>query len=367
MVYYLYIICGVLRTYRGIKMLFMKRWFFIVGMSFLIIAVVGLDGTAAARRRTSYDRKERPARKKKKKKVVQQMVLPPIVGPRKTIAVADFENKAGAQARWNLGNGMAEMLTTSLVNTNRFIVVERQNIRGIIQEQDFSVSGRTINVGAPEIGRLLNTQILVSGAITEFSQRFFDSGSLFQYKGVSLGVKSATAHVAINIRMYDTTAGEVIASKRVEGKGNVSGLSIGYSESDWGVDFDNFKASPLGKVTQQAIDEAVYYICLEMQKVSWQGTVVTIKGGKIYLNCGANSNVKAGDEFEVYRKGEELIDPDSGLSLGFETKKIGLVKVFEVEDKFSLADSVSGGKFERGNIIKFLLPPPPALEEVIIQ
>ncbi len=351
-------------------MLFMKRWFFIVGMSFLIVAVIGLDGAAAAaarRRTSSSERKERPAREKKKKKVSQQIVLPPIVGPRKTVAVADFENKAGAQAQWNLGNGMAEMLTTTLVNTNRFIVVERQNIQAIIQEQDFSVSGRTINVGAPEIGRLLNTQILVSGAITEFSQRFFDSGSLFQYKGISLGVKSATAHVALNIRMYDTTTGEVIASKRVEGKGNVSGLSVGYSEGDWGIDFDNFKASPLGKVTQQAIDKAVYYICLEMQKVSWQGTVVTIKGGKIYLNCGASSNVKAGDEFEVYRKGEELIDPDSGVSLGFETKKIGLVKVFEVKDKFSLADSVSGGKFERGDIIKFLPPPPPVLEEVIIQ
>ena len=160
-------------------MLFMKRWFFVVCMSFLIVAVIGLDGAIAARRRTFSDRKEGPARKKKKKKVIQQVVLPPIVGPRKTIAVADFENKAGAEAQWNLGNGMAEMLTTALVNTNRFIVVERQNIQGIIQEQDFSVSGRTINVGAPKIGSLLNTQILVSGAITEFSQRFFDSGSLF--------------------------------------------------------------------------------------------------------------------------------------------------------------------------------------------
>lgn len=348
-------------------MLLMKRWFFIVGVSFLIVAVIGLDSAVAARRRTSSYRKEGAVRKKKKKKVVQQMVLPPIVGPRKTIAVADFENKAGAEAQWNLGNGMAEMLTTTLVNTNRFIVVERQNIQGILTQQDFSVSGRTINVGAPKIGRLLNTQILVSGAITEFSQRFYDSGSLFQYKGVSLGVKSATAHVALNIRMYDTTTGEVIASKRVEGKANVSGLSVGYSEGDWGVDFDSFKASPLGKVTQQAIDEAVYYICMEMQKVLWQGTVVTIKGGKIYLNCGANSNVKAGDEFEVYRKGEELVDPDTGVSLGFETKKIGLVKVAEVKDKFSLADSVSGGKFKRGDIIKFVPPPPPVLEEVIIQ
>ena len=39
--------------------------------------------------------------------------LPPLKGPKKTIAVMDFENKAGAEAEWNLGSGMAEMLATA--------------------------------------------------------------------------------------------------------------------------------------------------------------------------------------------------------------------------------------------------------------
>ncbi|MBN2189668.1 MAG: hypothetical protein JW728_00465 [Candidatus Aureabacteria bacterium] len=320
------------------------------------------DAVLAARRRISEGRPERERPAKNRKEEVQEFKLPPVSGPRKTVAVADFENKAGAQAQWNLGNGMAEMLTTALLETDRFIIVERRNIGQILEEQDFSLSGRTVNAGAPEIGKLLNAQILVSGAVTEFSQRMYDSGSMFEYKGFSLGLRGATAHVAINLRMYDTTTGQVIASKRVEGKGNVSGLSVGYSESDWALDFDNFKASPLGKVTQEAINEAVYFICMEMQNVQWEGSIVTVKKDKVYLNCGAGSNVKIGDEFEIFRKGEELVDPGSGMSLGFETKKSGRVRVIEVQDKFSIAETVSGGNFSRGDIIKYVNVPVQGVE-----
>ncbi|MCK9554592.1 hypothetical protein M0R36_02070 [bacterium] len=337
---------GIVRKAVFPLIIFLTVFFFLSG-----------DFVFAVRRRIQENRPVREKPVKKKQEKVREFRLPPVTGPKKTVAVADFENKAGAHAQWSLGNGMAEMLTTALLETDRFIIVERRNIGQILEEQDFSLSGRTVNAGAPEIGKLLNAQILVSGAVTEFSQRIYDSGSMFEYKGFSLGLRGATAYVAINLRMYDTTTGQVIASKRVEGKGNVSGLSVGYSESDWAVDFDNFKASPLGKVTQEAINEAVYFICMEMQKVRWQGSIVTVKKDKVYLNCGIDSNVKIGDEFEIFRKGDELVDPDSGIPLGFEKKKSGRVRVVEVQDKFSLAETVSGGNFSRGDIIKYIEVP----------
>jgi len=295
--------------------------------------------------------------KSKKDEEVEVVELPPIKGPKKTIAVMDFENKAGAAAEWNLGSGMAEMLTTALVNSNRFIVLERQAISDVITEQDFGASGRTTDVGAAKIGKILNAQTLVRGAVTEFGESASGGGSGFGYAGINVGLSSSKAHVAVNIRLYDATTGQVIDSLRCEGKATASGISGGYSGSELGgftFGTSAFTKTPLGKATQEAIDRAVRFIIEKMDQVSWQGKIVDIKEGVVYINAGANSNVFVGDEFTVYKKGEELIDPDTGVALGSEDKKIGRIQVVSVEEKFAKANAVSGsmGSFGRGDIIK---------------
>ena len=51
-----------------------------------------------------------------------------------TIAVADFEVKAYG-AHHALGNGMSAMLVNALVETNRFVVVERSRLDHLQREQ----------------------------------------------------------------------------------------------------------------------------------------------------------------------------------------------------------------------------------------
>jgi tetratricopeptide (TPR) repeat protein len=64
-------------------------------------------------------------------------------------------------------------------------------------------------------------------------------------------------------------------------------------------------------------------------------------------------NIKPGDRFNAYSKGEEFIDPDTGLSLGSEETFIGAIEIKDVKEKFSIASLVSGkGMLKRGDIIK---------------
>ena len=58
-------------------------------------------------------------------------------GPKKRIAVLDFEDKSSGQhSGWhNVGRGMADSLVTALVKTNRFIVIEREQINKVMAEQ----------------------------------------------------------------------------------------------------------------------------------------------------------------------------------------------------------------------------------------
>ncbi len=294
-----------------------------------------------------------PRRRRKKKVVAGLEILPAQVGPKKLIAVIDFKNKSGAVSKYRIGSGMAEMLTTALIKSNRFIVVERQAIQDVLAEQDFGASGRTVQEAAAQFGKVLNAQILVRGAVTEFSQASTGGSQAFGYRGFSLGMRGGKAHVAVNIRLYDSTTGQVLDSQRCEGKASSSGLSFAYSESDWAIGTSTFQATPMGKATQAAIDRAVYFIVMRMQNVPWEGRIVKAEGPVIYLNCGINSGIKVGDSFDVYKKGEELIDPGTGISLGSEVSKIGRVQVVETQDRFSKATIVSGTGFKRGNIIRF--------------
>ena len=57
--------------------------------------------------------------------------------------------------------------------------------------------------------------------------------------------------------------------------------------------------------------------------------------------------------------GEELIDPETGLSLGGVETKVGSARVVQVQDRFSIAETVSlKGEVSRGDKVVSTAPPP---------
>lgn len=275
---------------------------------------------------------------------------------KKLVAVETFENKAGARSEWAIGSGMADMLTDSLIQSGAFIVLERQAVESVLQEQDFAASGRTTTAGAAaQIGKMPPAQILIRGTVTEFDVDTRGGGQGFNIKGFNINMNRSQAHVAVIIRLIDTSTGEVLDSQRVEGNAEAGGLGFGFEEGDWGFNQSGFSKTPLGKATQIAIDNAVDYISHRMMSVPWEGKVVTMLGdGTVIINSGETSGVSVGDRFAVFRKGQEFVDPDTGMVLGSETKQVGMIEVISVEEKFSKATSISGSGFQAKDIVKEL-------------
>ena len=52
------------------------------------------------------------------------------------------------------------------------------------------------------------------------------------------------------------------------------------------------------------------------------------------------------------RKGEELIDPETGISLGGSSTALGEIEVSQVQEKFSIAKPVSLSGTQRGDKVK---------------
>ncbi|MBI5685766.1 MAG: hypothetical protein HZC54_11890 [Verrucomicrobia bacterium] len=271
--------------------------------------------------------------------------LPPYFGLKRLVAVTQFINKSGYQGQLQLGNGLADMLTDALVRSGRFIVVERQQLKDVLREQDFAQSGRTVAAGAAEIGKLLNAQAIVIGTVTHYDEHVMvGSGAT---GGAQFQVSTATARLQINVRVVDTTTGEVILSQSSRATDQASALATAFGGS-------GFAKTASGKVCQRAISDAVHNICRTMDEVPWRGRIVEVRGDDILINAGVTLGVVPGDCFRVFTEHDVLLDPETGLPLGSPLSSSGVIQVREVQPKFAVARLLAGANFARGQVIRFV-------------
>lgn len=287
--------------------------------------------------------------------VQNEITYPPYDGPKKRIAVLEFDNDIQGHwwdRSWNISRRLTDMVTTELMKTNRFIVVERGALDEILAEQDLGSSGRIRRETAAKVGELLGAQVLIKGAVTEFAQK--ESGGIggLAIHGIGIVGRTDTGHVAIDLRLIDSTTGQVQQSHRSEGR--IKSTGFGGIAFFHGLAFGGaaYNKTALGKATRQAVQNAVSYIVNAMDARPWEGRVVKATGGTVYVNGGANMNITTGTIFSVYSKGDELIDPDTGLSLGSVQSRAGTIRVTQVMEKFSVAETLEGSGFKRGDILK---------------
>lgn len=285
----------------------------------------------------------------------QEVVYPPYDGPKKRIAVLEFDNKVTNrwwERSWNIEDSLTEMVITELMKTNRFIVVERGALDEVLSEQDLGASGRVRQETSAKVGELLGAQVLIKGAITEFIEKESGGAGGIIVSGIGIGGKTSTGHVALDMRLIDATTGQILHSERAEGKITSSG--IGGIAFFSGIAFGGtaYKKTALGQATRAAVSDAVMFVVNNMEDQPWQGMIVTVKGNQVTINAGYNMNISMDSVFSVYSKGEELIDPATGLSLGSALTRSGTIRVTQVSDKFSIATVIEGSGFKRGDVIK---------------
>jgi len=276
-------------------------------------------------------------------------------GLKKVVAVSRFENKSSfaGGGRVALDEGMADQLTDALIQSGQFVVLERQTLTDVIAEQDMAASGRFQKSRSARTGKLTSAQILIKGTITEFEMRGAGSGTGIGFKGFKIGTQRGDAHVGLIIRLIDTTTGEVLDSKRVEGEAKSGRFKFGMDVR--GVDFgtESFRKTPLGKATQIAIDNAVEFVASKLRVLPFQGRIIKVSGKNVYISAGEQTGASVGDVFTVYSVGEDLVNPATGELLGVEEEEIGRVKITQVKKKHSQAGIISGGKgIKRGDIIR---------------
>jgi curli biogenesis system outer membrane secretion channel CsgG len=194
-------------------------------------------------------------------------------GPRARLSVGEFQDKT-AKGGWTggwygmyglqwrqIGDGMKDMLTTALFNSNRYIVLEREQLDEVLMEQDLGESGRVKKGTEAPIGEIYGAELLITASVTEFEGSSKGVGGGTRILGVRVGGGVTKGHIAIDIRIIDTKTSQIVAATSVEG----DSTSFGAEGSTWiggslPVSLGGFSKTPVEKAIRVCIQKAVEYI-----------------------------------------------------------------------------------------------------------
>jgi len=270
-------------------------------------------------------------------------------GMRYSIVVSKFENRSNWRGQWSIGDAWGAILTDSLNQTGKFIVLGENDMRQeAMEEQDFAASGRAAGGGKKVVtGQMTPAQLLVKGDITHFTDETAGGGGGIGFKGIRIGAKGSEAEINTVMYIVDSSTGQVMASKKCYGKVTKKGLSVGLSKGGFSGDIGGFKKTNAGKAIEMAIDEGVEFLISKLDNIPWSGSVILKKGDNIYINRGEREGVSVGQTF-VVGKVTVLRDPDSGEMLDQSIESVGSIKVVTVKQKISICKVIKGTGIERG-------------------
>lgn len=212
---------------------------------------------------------------------VEQAQVEAADGPKKRVAIRKFENKTAVASygQYNIGTGMLDMLTTALVNTGRFVVLEREQMDDVMVEQNFGASGRVKGRTAAKIGEVEGAELLIYAAVTDYMADQSGTqasvgqssgagiGALFGPVGIVVGAiagglaasaSAQKAHVSIDLRLVDAQTGRVVSATSVEGSPKNIGAEISFGAFGG----SGFTKTPIGMAIRDCINNAVNWMLI---------------------------------------------------------------------------------------------------------
>ncbi|NLY75543.1 MAG: hypothetical protein GX075_09595 [Firmicutes bacterium] len=258
------------------------------------------------------------------------------------IAVMPFDDgsiKKTWGEQFDLGKGVADELVTALLETNRFRLVEREEVDKVLEEQNLGKDGLLDPQTAAKIGKILGVQYLVIGRVTDFSIKEDEDilANPNRHNWMGMRVTFSTAFVSLEARLVDTTTAEILTS--VTGSGRKKTVNLGLISEQGGISFGDkdFEKSDLGKALRQAVTSAARQLATKayggLTPVTITGMVAYVMPDRIIINVGRRDGVEPGMVFKVAHKITTLKDPVTNEAIGEVTEPVAEISVVEVKEK----------------------------------
>ena len=236
-------------------------------------------------------------------------------------------------------------LESSFRATRKFRVLTRDKsvISDIREEQKFSESDLAKG-DAAATGQLANAHYLVLPKVQNF--KFYRSiKALPNFDSKYTRQDSGMIH--LTAQMVDTTTGQVVTTFDLTSKFYTKSKIV---NSRGGVPSNIYFTKMAKDVSAQLADQFV-------NAVYPMKVVKRTKRGQVIINRGKDGGLKIKQVFDVFFAGEELIDPDTGESLGSGEEFVGQIKIVRINPKVTYAKIISeldpdNGPIGTGDIVR---------------
>jgi curli biogenesis system outer membrane secretion channel CsgG len=183
---------------------------------------------------------------------------PAYTGPKAPIAVGNFDNRSSfgrgifAEGGDRLGSQSKTILVSHLQQTNRFNVLDRENMAEARQEAALRQAAQAIK----------GADFLVTGSVSEFGRKEVGDRALFGLLGRG---KTQVAYAKVTLNIVNPLTSEVVYSVAGGGEYTLSEREIlGFGSTA------SYDATLNGKVLDLAIREAVDRLVTGLESGAWK-------------------------------------------------------------------------------------------------
>lgn len=267
-------------------------------------------------------------------------------GLKRKVAIGRFSNETQyakgifyEKSNDPLGKQAVDILSTKLSASNKFILLERSDMDKLLDELKYEGNNEIKKIGA---------DYLIIGSITEFGRKVVGDVNAFSRS------KTQTVQAGVNIRLVDVSSGQIIYSEEAKGEAETTNKTVmGFGER---ADYD---ATLSDKAISAAISKLVDNIIHNCLDRPWKSYILSAEENEIIIAGGKSQGIKIGEIFEVYEKGRNVKNPQTGMSIELPGKSAGKIKIESSsgdnpENEFSIGTLVEG-KFDFANLNNYYI------------
>jgi len=240
-----------------------------------------------------------------------------------------FSNLAVPAA--TVSNLFSQRLAVGLTQTNKFAVLDRENIVDFAREKQMLLSDNTPLAEQAKLAATLGADYLLVGTISEAKlerrDRFLQAtgNTITEYK----------SRFVFNYRLITSSSRQVVfagvAEKYLENE-EIRALSNEWDPAEW--DPAQIRDGVIGLAANEVVKTIIDRLYpIRVAAIQEDGTVVLSQGG---------DKIAEGTLLGVFTEGREIFDSDTKESLGKVENVVATIKINRVEPKMSFAQVVDG-------------------------
>lgn len=192
-----------------------------------------------------------------------------------------------------------DILSAKLASSGKFILLEKDDLDVLLSESEDNLN-------------TIKADYVILGSITQFGRKVEGQQKVFS------NTKTQTVEAGVSLRLVE------VATRRTIFADEAMGYAETTSKTTMGLGGTaGFDATLADKALSAAMSQLVENIINKCMDKPWNGYILAKEDDNFIISGGTSQGINMGDVFNVYTRGKQVKNPQSGMMVELPGKKIG--------------------------------------------